>query len=40
MRAEAVGFQTVVRTGITLAVGQEALVDFTLQVGAVAERLL
>ena len=39
VRAEAAGFQTVVRTGITLAVGQEALVDFTLQVGAVAETL-
>ena len=37
--AEASGFQTVVRTGITLAVGQEVLVNFTLQVGAVAERI-
>ena len=37
VRAESAGFRTVVRTGITLAVGQEAMVDFTLQVGAVAE---
>ncbi|MBI4465674.1 MAG: TonB-dependent receptor [Acidobacteria bacterium] len=37
--AEAPGFQSVVRSGITLTVGREAVVDFTLQVGAVAERI-
>ena len=37
--AEAAGFQTAVRTGITLTVGREAVVDFSLQVGAVAERI-
>ncbi|MBI2817401.1 MAG: TonB-dependent receptor [Acidobacteria bacterium] len=31
------GFQTQVRTGITLTVGQQAVVNFTLQPGAVAE---
>ena len=34
---ELAGFQKVVRTGIELTVGRQALVDFTLQVGAVAE---
>ena len=33
------GFQTGVRRGITLNVGQNAVVDFTLQVGAVTERV-
>ena len=37
--AAAEGFQTSVRTGITLTVGREAAVDFTLRVGAVAERI-
>ncbi|MBI4443619.1 MAG: TonB-dependent receptor, partial [Acidobacteria bacterium] len=37
--AQAQGFQTVVRSGITLTVGQEAVVNFSLQVGAVAERI-
>jgi len=37
--AEAGGFQTVVRRGITLTVGREAVVDFTLQVGALAEKI-
>lgn len=37
--AEAQGFQTVVRTGITLTVGQEAVVDFTLPVGSVNEKV-
>ena len=37
--AEAAGFQTVIRSGITLTVGREAVVDFTLQVGAIAERI-
>lgn len=35
--AGATGFQTMVRSGITLTVGREALVDFALQVGSVAE---
>jgi len=33
------GFQTTVRGGIHLVVGQAATLDFTLQVGAVAERV-
>ena len=37
--AEAPGFQVVVRSGITLTVGREARVDFTMQVGAVSERI-
>ncbi len=37
--AEAAGFQTVIRRGITLTVGREAVVDFTLQVGTIAERI-
>ncbi len=34
---EAAGFRTVIRSGITLTVGREAVVDFTLQVGAVTQ---
>ncbi|MBI3895995.1 MAG: TonB-dependent receptor [Acidobacteria bacterium] len=37
--AEAAGFQSVVRSGIEMTVGRQAVVDFTLQVGAVAERI-
>src|SRR5881296_1939681 len=37
--AGADGFQTVIRSGITLTVGREAVVDFTLQVGAIADRI-
>lgn len=37
--AEAAGFQTIVRQGITLTVGREAVVDFAMQVGAVAESI-
>ena len=37
--AEANGFQTVIRSGIELTLGREAMVDFTLQVGAVADRI-
>ncbi|MBI4442395.1 MAG: TonB-dependent receptor [Acidobacteria bacterium] len=33
------GFQTEARSGITLSVGQEAVVNFSLQVGAVTERI-
>jgi hypothetical protein len=35
--AEAAGFQTVVQSGLTLTVGQEAVVNFTLQVGTVSQ---
>src|SRR3989338_7855277 len=37
--SEAAGFQTAVRSGITLTVGREAVVDMALQIGAVAERI-
>src|SRR2546429_6079727 len=37
--AAASGFETVVRSGITLTVGREAVVDFTLQVGTIADKI-
>jgi hypothetical protein len=37
IRAEHPGFQTDIHSGLTLAVGQEAVVNFALQVGAVTE---
>src|SRR5437762_7662760 len=37
--AEAAGFETVVRSGITLTVGREAVVDFTLQVGTITDKI-
>src|SRR6266571_6366593 len=37
--AEAPGFETVVRSGITLTVGREAVVDFTLQVGTITDKI-
>src|SRR5881628_872808 len=37
--AEASGFETVVRSGITLTVGREAVVDFTLQVGTITDKI-
>jgi hypothetical protein len=37
VRAEHPGFQTAVRSGLTLSVTQEAVVNFSLQVGAVTE---
>src|SRR5881397_708325 len=37
--AEAAGFDTVVRSGITLTVGREAVVDFTLQVGTITDKI-
>jgi hypothetical protein len=37
IRAEHAGFQTAVRSGLTLAVGQEAVINFTLEVGAVTQ---
>jgi outer membrane receptor protein involved in Fe transport len=39
VRAELSGFRTEVRTGITLTVGQEAVIDFSLAVGALSETL-
>ena len=33
------GFQTEVRSGITLTIGREAMVDFSLTVGSVTERV-
>src|SRR5437588_3824323 len=33
------GFQSVTRSGITLTVGREAVVDFALQVGALADKI-
>jgi len=35
----AAGFQTAVRSGVTLTVGREATVDFSMQVGAVSEKI-
>ena len=37
VRIESAGFQTEVRSGLTLTVGQEAVVNATLQVGAVGQ---
>src|SRR3989442_11360063 len=37
--AEAAGFHTVIRSGITLTVGREAVVDFTLQVGTITDKI-
>ncbi|HWP84033.1 MAG TPA: carboxypeptidase-like regulatory domain-containing protein, partial [Terriglobia bacterium] len=39
VQAEMTGFQTSVRQGITLTVGREAVVDFSLAVGNVAEQV-
>ncbi|MBI4445530.1 MAG: TonB-dependent receptor [Acidobacteria bacterium] len=39
VRAELAGFQSVVRSGITVTVGGEAAVDFTLKVGEVSEQI-
>ncbi|MBI4454885.1 MAG: TonB-dependent receptor [Acidobacteria bacterium] len=40
LRAELSGFQTAVRRGIELTAGQEAVIDFTLQVGNLAEEVV
>jgi len=40
VEAEMAGFQTEVRRGITLTVGREAVVDFTLGVGQITERIV
>jgi hypothetical protein len=37
--AELTGFQTAVRRGVTLTIGREAVVDFTLAVGSVAQEI-
>src|SRR6266404_4129806 len=37
VRVERAGFQTGVRSGLTLTVGQEAVVNFTLEVGGVEQ---
>ena len=37
VRVEQPGFQSAVRTGLTLTVGREAVVDFELSIGRVAE---
>src|SRR5437667_11566635 len=37
--AELPGFQTAVRRGVTLTIGREAVVDFTLQVGSVSQEV-
>ena len=39
IEASSPGFQTAVRQGVHLTLGQEAVINFTLQVGAVAERV-
>ena len=39
IQAELSGFNTDVRSGIKLTVGREAMVDFTLRVGDVTERV-
>lgn len=39
LQAQTAGFRGEKRTGITLSVGQEAVIDFTLSVGAVAEQV-
>jgi hypothetical protein len=40
VRAELAGFQTGVRRGIRLVVGQEAVVDFTLELGSISEEVV
>jgi hypothetical protein len=39
LRAELQGFRALIRSGITLTIGQTAVVDLTMQVGGVAEQL-
>lgn len=39
VQGELIGFQTAVRTGITLTVGRSAIVDLTLQVGEITDRV-
>ena len=39
VQATLAGFESTVRTGITLNIGREAVVDFSLKVGSVAEQV-
>src|SRR3989338_5495825 len=39
VRVEQSGFQSAVRSGLTLTVGQEAVINFTLEVGAVTQTI-
>ena len=39
VRGELAGFQTTVRSGISLTVGRIAVVDITLQIGAITEQV-
>ncbi len=40
VRGELAGFQTIIRSGITLTLGREAIVDLTLRVGAITEQVI
>jgi hypothetical protein len=40
VRAELTGFQTAVRRGLTVSVGQEVLINLTLEVGAISEEVV
>ncbi len=40
VRAELAGFQTLIRTGIGLTVGQQAVVNLTLQIGSISEQVI
>ncbi|MBI4454352.1 MAG: carboxypeptidase regulatory-like domain-containing protein [Acidobacteria bacterium] len=40
VQAELAGFQTSVRSGITLSVGQEAVLDFVMRVGEISEKVM
>ena len=40
IRAELAGFQTGVRTGLRLLLGQEAIVDFSLEIGSISEEVI
>ena len=40
IRAELPGFQTGVRQGVRLVIGQEAVVDFTLEIGSISEEVV
>ncbi|MBI4456645.1 MAG: TonB-dependent receptor [Acidobacteria bacterium] len=40
VQAELAGFQTAVRSGIKLSVGQEAVLDFVMKVGQISERVV
>jgi hypothetical protein len=40
IQAELAGFQTAVRSGVKLSLGQEAVVDFTMKVGELSEKVV